>query len=155
MTLMSVDPGLVSGYAVWTTAPHPTQVGIVRAPKQGDYYERAFQVTEDLLETMVLWGVKEVACEMPAFHQSAGGMVVARSGSLIKLSLLVGCLMGQVQAYGKKFNGVEVAKWKGQLSKQLVAHRVRHTLRGDERCAQWTDHEYDAVGIGLYVRGQL
>lgn len=154
---MSVDPGLSgTGYAVWgrkplgdREKPNLIEAGILKC-SDPDYVQKLRSISEQFADLVT--EVKPVVCflEEPSFFQSAGGQVSASSGSLVKLSFLVGALFNVVEGSGFLCKLVPVNTWKGQLPKTLVAERIQAIMR-----RSFVSHEYDAVGIGLHMLGKF
>ncbi len=94
-------------------------------------------------------GAVHVVCELPQEMGGAKGEAALRSGSVRKLTYLVGLLGGMCRAGGVDFQPVEPMQWKGQVPKAVTLRRVaRHFPSvglGDLR------HDVvDAIGIGLW-----
>ncbi len=116
--------------------------------------KRATGISEMLLAICAKQNVGKLAIEYPEFHGSTGGMMVARRGDLVKLTFTCGFLVGYLCRH-VEVELVTVRQWKGQLPKAIVQTRIRRIL-GEEVSRQFrNDHEWDAVGVGLYVQGYL
>ena len=74
---------------------------------------------------------------------------IALSGNLTKLAWGVGVICGALLPL--KMTLVEVKKWKGQLPKEIVAKRIDKRLPG----LNIESHAYDAIGIGLFMKGEF
>lgn len=90
--------------------------------------------------------------ENPKFFSIGTGKVAAQSGSLVKLTTLVGVVRALCVRRGIQAIPVEIADWKGQMSKEAVKARVEKRLG---RKIDEVDHILDAIGIGLYVQGKF
>ena len=80
---------------------------------------------------------------------------VARSGSLVKLSVFSGVLAGMLASITRHTPlFVPVRDWKGQLKKEMVNRRVMERI-GARTCVKFNVRKdmYDAIGIGLFVSG--
>ncbi len=160
-SLLSIDPGLVGGWAWFPArAVKPRQCGVYRprGSLRGDSWEENLPLAMDALRN-IIWTMKpqEVACEWPAFFADAGGEMVAKKGDLVKLAHMTGwlaCLCNEAQV--PEFTRVRVCDWRGQLPDELVEKRVRKAI-GSETADQLgiKSHAWDAVGIGLYLRGKF
>lgn len=158
---LSIDPGVTgTGVALWSIRDWKRLCGPMECfnvypsgdkPTQRNWYTRGWDVIEKVKASVPLGRVRWVYLEFPAYFQSAGGRVTARSGDLVKLSTFVGMLTGQL---GRRVYLVPVNDWKGDLSKSVVELRIRQLL-GPEVCKGWTQHTWDAVGIGLYMKGHF
>jgi len=81
----------------------------------------------------------------------AKGHMVANSGRLVTLSQYIGRLIQLFRYEGMGAHLVSVQKWKGTLPKDVVKRRI---LRIWPECSA-TNHDWDAVGIGMYLTGMI
>lgn len=97
-----------------------------------------------------------VYVEQPAFMETAGkGLSAARDGDLVTLSALFGMIAGRLtDGRANLFCPVIISTWKGSMSKDITATRVKNKLPS-WKPATGTSHEIDAVGIGLHCKGHL
>lgn len=162
---LTIDPGADLGWALWNRSTwkklvRPWKVGTVNG-KGKTWKSRCDYTISAFNETMrgVHWGsIVRVWCEYPAFFGSHGGQTSARRGDLVKLAVIVGrleqlCFTQRVE----RFKYVEIMDWKGQLSKKAVNEEIADRLSKDERTKAGMSpnqsHDWDAVGIGLHVKG--
>jgi len=76
----------------------------------------------------------------------------ATSGRLTRLFYVVGVYMSICWSYKNiRPEVIYPQRWKGQMDKKAVAMRVYRVLKKTFK----TDHETDAVGMGLHVIGKL
>lgn len=160
---VSLDPGQRTGVAVWSNDQRralvpPLTVDYWTAT-EGDWALRCRALGFKLhgfLSTNRNRGVSNVICELPAFFEGEKGHAAAAKGDVVKLSYLVGVYAGMCHAQGVGFTLVPVREWKGQLSKKIVAARIRKRI-GDQALDDMEFHGdiWDAVGIGLYVKGHF
>lgn len=146
--IVTVDPGLGgTGYAVWNEKWKLLDHGVVVSKEKENWghkaVEIAFQLSGLLPEDFTLY------IELPELHQSPGGMVTARSGALVKLAWFTGFLSSYLMPL--KFNFVTPTSWKGQLPKTVVKERIKKILPN----LKARSHDWDAVGIGLYLKGDF
>lgn len=100
--------------------------------------------------------IKKGYCEMPGLFQSAGGQVTGTSGALVKLAFATGALCRTADAFGIEMKLMEVNTWKGQLPKAAVNRRLREILDATgNKDVRPTNHDWDAIGIGLFVLGRF
>lgn len=152
MRTMSIDPGISgTGWCIWEKED-PKQFGIITAPSKLEWQQKGKLIANTILHEVSKYDVKFVYCEMPAYHQSMGGLVTARSGALVKLSYLVGLISGAILPMDMGL--IAVRDWKGQLPKDVMNKRIEEIL-GKTKCKQFKSHIWDAVGVGLYVQGRL
>jgi hypothetical protein len=167
----TIDPGLDgTGWALWSGKDFgnlvtPIASGGMRPvwtnpegeelPWQYCVAQFASRIVNDLRNRFSKRDVGLFYIEEPAFMEGGKGMVTARSGALLKLMSLYGALLGVASGPGCfHVVPVRVAEWKGQTPKEIIARRVLKRLP-NLSLATKASHEMDAVGIGLYVKGQM
>jgi hypothetical protein len=164
-TLISIDPGINIGWAVWDFSKknadrlvRPTEYGWVQDPGKGrmTWEQRANWVIDNFTEHMQ-HGVSHCRSiiEMPQMMEARGAMVTARSGSLVKLTMMTGRIQQLMYSMGSSVELVEVRTWKGQMSKTATDACLGRRFGQDflEECKQ--EHERDAVALGLWVKGHF
>ena len=144
---LTIDPGLSgTGWAYWDRNWKLIRHGVIKPPAKHTW-EQKMQFIIQILESHVYeLGLNQAYVEFPSFFQSTGGQVTARSGALVKLSSLVGAIMFTFSA-----KPVRVNEWKGQLPKEIIIKRIKRILPN----VKAKSHDWDAIGIGLYLRGDL
>jgi len=160
--ILSIDPGVAgTGVAVWSRIAwghgKPTDVFNLYPRKDAgrDFTSKTCSLLKRLEESVDLKEVTEVWCEMPEFFQSAGGMMVASSGDLSKLTFMVGALAGHLWKYGIVFKTVCPTVWKGQLTKDMVIRKIQHIIPDIEKSMDPKSHSWDAIGIGLWAQNRF
>lgn len=152
--VLVIDPGLAgSGFALFdaddffnpreVVTPVKTWVKTLKTDEA--YFEHL--IKEVVSNTCLV----KVYCEGQALMGGKKGSVTASSGALVKLSNFAGALRGMFWHAGIEFEYVPVAKWKGQLDKAVVIHRI---LKVWPECS-CTTHDFDAVGIGFYLQSLI
>lgn len=146
---LTIDPGLNgTGWALWDERWKLLRNGVI-TPKNKGWEMRGSEITCRVLDLDELINdVRDVYMEFPEFHQSAGGQVTAKSGALVKLAWFVGFLSSAIPV---PVHYVTPTQWKGQLPKQIVIDRIKAKMPD----VKAKSHDYDAIGIGLYVRGDF
>jgi hypothetical protein len=140
--LFTIDPGIAgTGWAYFIHGKLRYH-GVLTPPTKLTWQEKSNWIVRQLKNLAPKNGV--VCVEQPALFGGAKGSVTASSGSLVKLTLLVGRIMQELNA-----EGIEVREWKGQLPKAVVEKRIRVIL---PNCTA-KSHDWDAIGIGLYKLG--
>lgn len=147
MRILTIDPGISgTGWAVFSKQfVTPIAHGIIY-PKEKEISKKFNYIVSYLQLIVKKMGVRQVYIEFPSYFQSAGGRVTAASGALVKLSNLVGAIMFALEA-----KPIKVAQWKGQLPKEVVIKRIKKILPN----CKAKSHDWDAIGIGLYVLGRF
>jgi len=76
---------------------------------------------------------------------------------IIKLTTISGIIIGVVANKNNLICGpIRIIDWKGQVKKDVIKRRVEKRLeRRGEKLSTKASHEFDAVGIGLYVLGEF
>lgn len=166
---MTVDPGLNgTGYAVW----RETERSDLVLPVRVGVWEPAHDLKTDtdkarsLYGKLSLWyGIEhctDVYVEQPRFEDSARGNAAVRSGNFEKLCLAAAtaCNVAWSSGVGGHADWVSINRWKGNLPKDVVKRRIVKRYKsvgledGLDRLEVRT-HAWDAVGIGLYVKGHF
>ena len=108
--------------------------------------------------------IEKIVMEMPYTAFSGRKTIVANEKqTVVKLALLSGGLWSICLKYTENFQWIKVQEWKGQLNKEITKKRVIEKLNGKELIHEemvnhplilpLTEHDYDALGIGLYLLG--
>lgn len=148
---ITIDPGISgTGYAIWDSRWKLLHHGVLLPPASLLWELKAYNLIEQLLGLVTSNSCVEGYIEMPQLFQSAGGLVTANSGALVKLSWFVGMVCGGLRPHCP-LRPVEVNQWKGQLPKEVVIRRIQRVLPS----CKATSHDWDAIGIGLYIKGDL
>lgn len=145
--LLSIDPGATFGWAAWLHDAMPSETNTFTP--SGDTWQKRIQSAYVCFRGL-LTGLKPkvVACEQPFFGDGGTSYGVAGSGSLVKLTLMVGGLWSLCCERQIKFVLIEVRDWRGGLKDKHVQQRLRSVL--PEGVEYGSGHEWDAVGIGRY-----
>lgn len=165
--VLSVDPGVDFGWALWSCEHFdvlcpPVDVGVVKTKAKDEWQRRTLDGLDVLSGIMRDNKCASVFCEWPNLFAGAHGRAVAGRGDLGKLYAWCGGLMYAAHAQGVPFVPVTVQQWKGQLSKRIVCDRIVNRI--GNACASLTprtgkdragSHDWDAVGIGLWVKGEF
>ncbi len=152
----SVDPGINgTGVAIWDLDHKykkvpPINAFTIKATKRTTWENRSNTMTKSFYSVLDRYKPEQIYMEYPAYFHSAGGKMVAERGDLVKLAALAGMLCGAstVSDFPVAWTWVNVVDWKGQLPKLVCVQRI------DKILGQTFDseHSYDAVGIGLWVK---
>lgn len=155
MSFISIDPGIETGYAIWSQQGELRTFGVISHGPRMEWLART-ELTCGSLDQILAANpeLAEMVCEWPQYFESEGGRGSAASGDLIKLVFMVG-RTAQLAAYrGIRFLPVGVNSWKGQMSKEAVKARIKKRL-GEAATVGIYKHAWDAVGIGLDHLGQF
>ncbi len=156
--IITVDPGISgTGIATWAPdrlAPVYTKSIIIPEPRE-DWVERMRLMSEEFYQTLKAQqeSISKVYIEYPKLMQTASGMASAQRGDVFKLMCFVGVLAAQCWRYNTEFIPLPVNDWKGVLPKGVVAQRVAARLKCSARA--YPNHVMDAVGMGLYLKGEF
>lgn len=144
--VMSVDPSInYLGVAVWQKG-RLRHYGLVRPAKQSrdDEFQKVWNLYEQLKDLHTKNRVVYTVTEVPS-HWHVGGFEARESGSIYKLSMMVGAILAFGQVIAVPPHG-----WKQQLPKEVVRNRLMPKYPGivDEDL----DHNVmDAIGIGHWA----
>lgn len=124
---------------------------LLEVKKSGDWIERAGKIARQFEKAFAAMSPKTVVIEFPeVWSASSVSMAAATTGSLFKLTFLIGRLGGISESQGARVSVVSPRAWKGQMSKEVVGRRVLRALG-----REYPDHVLDAVGMGLWLQGCL
>lgn len=156
--VLTIDPGLMgTGVVVWDANDWNNDIQNMRfSSKLFTSREKEWSLAaRDIALQIVKWlkpsNVIMMYVEFPQNFQSALGQSISNRGDLFKLVFLIGCIRGAFM--DSTFLPVSVPEWKGQLPKAEVERRCKRVI--PEK--QWVEsnHVWDAVGIGLYLRDKI
>ena len=120
----------------------------------GKWMDKCARIVESLhITTRKIGDISGMYYEQPVSRDNAA----TAKQDITKLTMVSGMLCGLFGAvYNIKPEPVEILHWKGQLPKEVVKQRVLRRLeaRGFELTTK-ASHEYDAIGIGLHVLGEM
>lgn len=148
---LAIDPGLSGTGLARFTHGRLEQVYAVNHTV-GDWTERLFEYTKSVFKVAEKYRVGACIIEYPSLFQTSGGMTVARSGNLLKLTMLCGALFSVLELYNPEL--LPVNTWKGNLKKDVVRRRIKRLIPtpGDFTL---NSHTWDAVGMGMHVLGKF
>lgn len=161
--VIAIDPSVSScgiarwrftTWARWEKALPPEEVHLWHPPSKAKAWHEKMNWMARALDIYIAEAdlpIHSVGCELPMMVRG-GGEVVANSGALVKLSCCVGAFAGVCAMHDVEFVPVPVHDWKGQLPKTMVNRRIKKLL-GAANCREFRADIWDAVGIGLYMKG--
>jgi len=158
-SILVVDSGVESGWAAftrdgWAQLEPPVMTGLVSPRKNLPWEDRLDASCEHYALLVRAGRPGLVIIEWPAFMESEGGTMVARTEGLVKLAAWCGAIRRTFRTLGLPVYHAKVGVWKGQTSKRIVNARIVKRL-GAGVCRAFKDHIWDAVGIGLWAKGYL
>jgi len=150
MRIMAFDPGVGgTGWAVFD-GPRFVGAGTIRGFR-GSCWEAKHDLIAKTAATLIQQlSPESVHVEMPFFAQSK--QVVAKSGALVKLTILAARIYQLAGTGASATVWVPVINWKGQMSKKMSDARTARKLPQVD-LTTYSEHARDAIGIGLYVVG--
>ena len=146
----SIDPGLTgTGICIWMKRnPRPVKTYSLKCK---DQYHYMLHIKRILLDHQVKWAIIE---EAVYFSGNVKGQVATTSGKIFKLSRFIGALEMLCDVINISHALVTPMKWKGQLDKKNTERKIRELIPGI-LIKIGNDHEFDAVGIGLFILGKF
>ena len=172
--IVTIDPGIGGTALICWRNEKISDVFTITSPKDKinntweKRVEHLFIGFENYLKRLnkYLGKIDKIIMEKPYTAFSGRKSVVANEKqTIVKLSLLTGGLWSISKKFTKNFEFLEVQKWKGQLDKEKTKNRVSKTLFNKKRDMSHkdlvmnllyfplNDHEYDAIGMGLFKMG--
>lgn len=171
--LVAIDPSINStGVAVFSLDGSPLKSPTPPKPQSTNLWEGNHSnpwkincrgmatMFECLIDHYTKWNdfkIGCVVCELPQFFDSGKGQVAASTGSLVKLSAVVGSFLAVAQLKLKNvpFKLVNVTTWKGQLPKDVLQRRIEKFYGEKYSRYHFRKDIWDAVGLGLWYLGFL
>ncbi len=157
----TIDPGARqnggTGMAYFVLKNKHHIASVIFSSKESTYDERVDEIVSSVIMSVRTYGNAPIFIEKPKFFDTGKGYVAAKSDSLGKLIYLYGrlcqaCLMARSE--NGKIIPLEIAHWKGQLSKEQVKRRVMKA-RPKLDYSKISGDEIDAIGMGLYILGEI
>lgn len=153
--VLTIDPGDNTALAYWNGDLYPDTKIISLKPTVRRTFTREEQLVlmwdkfehklrrYPTINTAYIEGVQ-------VWAGSLKSLTAARKGTLMKLTYLIGGYCKVMDNLDIEFHIINPQEWKGQLSKQAVANRIKRITGNTYN----TEHETDAVGIGLSMMKQ-
>jgi len=155
---MTIDPGDNTGWAIWLDKKLITS-GVFKNKFHESDEVRLLQMHHHFYS--VLHGfnllrpyntIEVVYIEgVSIWAGSLKSITAATSGKLTRLFYLVGVYMTICWEQKARPEVILPQRWKGQMDKLAVKKRVKRAIDMEFK----TDHETDAVGMGLHLLGKL
>ncbi len=157
---ITVDPVVNIGIALFSSKSNiPSKTYLIKPPSgkivvwENDFYPILWNFNKTI-QGIWHFNVNQIPLimyiERPRFMQSTMGKVAASSDALVKLASIYGACCYIAKSIGYEVKPLEIMKWKGNLSKEQVNHRIYKAINKD-----YNNHIADAVGMGLYLKGLL
>lgn len=171
--VIGIDPGLCTGVAAFVDGRYRCSTHIEPIGSCKNFSNVCDSLGDALFDTLYGWKYQErvipscspsnstILIEYPSFWRSPKASVAAATGSIIKLSVICGTLLGVANGVGFGTVGfVPVNVWKGQLSKDVVKKRIMdygaQSRDRDLLAYSYKNHnETDAIGIALFALGKI
>jgi len=149
-SFLAIDPGTLSlGYAFFKNK-YPHEFDLLQEKSTRNWIFRTKHLVNNLDELYFNLRPKKIIIELPEFWGGIIGQSARDSGSIFKLSFLVGAIYDRLSQYCPVIT-VTPSKWKGQLKKEMVRSRLRLKYPKLSRVIKELDHNVmDAIGIGSY-----
>lgn len=91
--------------------------------------------------------------EWPEVMGGAKGHAAAARGDVSRLAYCCGAIAALCDQL-TKIHLIPVTTWKGQLKKEIVTVRLMRLIGDKDKVGfKIETHAWDAIGVGLYVRG--
>ena len=151
--LISIDPSINNlGMCIWDLHTGSILLYKLVHPIIG-MRENEFNKSKSMLDQLKQWiqtyGVNRMIMEVPE-HWAVGGFQARETGSMTKLSLVVGFIYSLVYDL-EQVQLVTPAGWKGQLSKEVMVNRLydEYIQKGID-LRKMDSNVADSIGIGHY-----
>ena len=156
--LISIDPSINNlGLAVWNISDKNLLAYMLMHPEKGqkdNEFDKSLSMMTQVQSLLTRYAVNRMIMEIPETW-AVGGFQARETGSMTKLMFVCGML------YSLKMNLEELKlvtprEHKGQLSKEVVANRLRDTYLPSFDTCKLDANVMDAIGIGhFYLHGTV
>lgn len=153
MKLLSIDPGLSTGYAVWDV--YKSLVCFDSFTAEGSTIEEKlhsiFSSVNNLFEQ---FRFEAVVMEGVQYQFSLKSMTSTLRGNTFFLAYQVGIICGVCSSRRTNYIIKLPSEWKGQLTKEATRLRVLRALP-ELKKQKINNHTIDAIALGLSFQGRL
>jgi len=155
MKMLTVDPGLNTGWASWYK-DELLDSGIIKKPSLAieEYAGHRLTYYWSQFDTL-LYKICPKICiieSVTIYAGSAKSMASATKGNLTFLSILIGGYVRDCARRGLDFKLIEAREWKGTMSKAITEKRIKKV---NPNLTITNNHVLDAIGIGYSHLGKL
>ena len=98
------------------------------------------------------FNIPEIIIEGVQSYSSAISISAIKKGGLFQLAYVVGIYYALSVNWTDHIQIVNAPKWKGQLTKEATQARIIRKLGYTPKC---NEHEFDAIGLGLWAQGRF
>lgn len=159
--IFAIDPGLICLGWAYLTVKSPDKYpfvicGAISYSPKYTWQERVGLVTKAVFKKVHEFEIENMIIELPDHWSSSTGMAARESGSVFKLTLLIGALYGVAISQNIKTTFVSPREWKGQLPKDIAHNRLRKKLPIPAVLNEKDHNVLDAIAIGwVYLGGKI
>lgn len=144
--ILTVDPGLTTAWAYWNDTITP-EVGEFKCPRRLNQIERIDFMAKQFYAVLMRFVPQCVVIEMVEMWGGLKSRTAAVRGDTFNSALLIGAYTIRARDAGANVILLTAREWKGQLSKDATAWRVKK-INGQ---TYDSEHITDAVAIGLSI----
>jgi hypothetical protein len=81
--------------------------------------------------------ISHLVVELPTFFNSEAGRIAVREGHIIRLSVMLGYIMGKLELWEPDVTMYTPAQWKGMVPKDITRKKFFRTFRDAGRPDAW------------------
>jgi hypothetical protein len=92
--------------------------------------------------------IVHLVVEEPSFFNSEAGRIAVRQGHIIKLSIMLGYIMGRLELWGPDVSMYTPAQWKGMVPKDVTRKKFFRTFTdaaGPDQYGEVPHYDHDTV----------
>ena len=152
-SMITVDPGVNTGWVYWLPNSYlPCGSGVLRcAPLIKNKMEKLADMWHKFHFVLIKYRPSIVVIEgVQLWASSLESVTSAKRGDSFFLSYIIGGYAHEAYKQSIEFVILTPNEWKGQQTKEAIDYKINATLSNKYR-----DHESDAVGMGLALRGKI
>lgn len=102
---------------------------------QGDSLSDRMRSLEPLFERC--GAIDHLVVELPTFFNSEAGRIAAKEGHIIRLSIMLGYIMGKLELWEPDVTMYTPAQWKGMVPKDVTRKKFLRTFKDSMRVDAW------------------
>lgn len=152
MEILGIDPGTqFTGWCFLSKDKKDFKAGLLTS-KKDNWIENCRSIFSQFDALFLSGFPTHVIIELPEYWASSIGLSARESGSIMKLAFLCGGLYYTAFSYVHNVYLISPSSWKGQMSKDIVRHKLEKIFPSRETDLRNMNHNtIDAIGIAYYA----
>ncbi len=147
--VFAIDPSINKcGWCVMSKDYKVLEYGLIKSTNKLIWYRKAYEITNKLYAKTSIDEniITNIILEIPEYWSGGTGLAAREGGSINKLMFICGSIYDRAICWSRNIEIVTPIKWKGTLSKEIVAKRLKEKF--GKRIAKAEDHNVmDAIAL--------